>query len=1117
MNPFQRAREEAVRLREKLLGDRAGDAVHAREFLTPEPIAKHLDLGVEYVAKGSQELGEAEAILRRSEESIYVRRDFSDAERAYLVAHELGHYHLDVVQDEVTVASLKALAGAEGSPAVVKVEAYGARERQELRANVFARELLLPRAVALKLFDAGIGPRKAAADYGIHLEVARQQMLDAEFLPASNIPLPPKVLHPPSPDQLEAAQATERYANVVAGPGSGKTSTLVHRVCDLIQRQGADPSHILVLTFTNKAAFELIERLRDAGIARAADVWAGTFHAFGLEFLRKYHDSFQLESDLVVADKLNAITLLNGDLPNVELAYYKRVQDPYSWLPEVVNGIKRLKEQMVLPLEYRAAIAKLQADDDVKRRRLDVATLYERHEYLLKCRKLVDFVDLVAKPARALEEDRPRYGELADKFQYVLVDEYQDVTFAMVQLIKQLAKNGRLWVVGDVRQAIHHWRGASVESMRRFAQTFKEQAGNGRIKKYELKLNRRSSPEILKLVKHVGRDHVLESDLPLPDTEATSPSGPKPAIIRCTPPTPSADAVLPTIADAVTKGLAWVHGQGLRWGQQAVLSRWNYEVEYIAAALRKAGVPVLYIGELGQRAEVKRLLCLMQLLVERQPRALVGLLSVPQLAVEMNDIRALMDACAEDPLMQRGRWLTDLPAGLSAATRAAVGNIATLLQGQRRRSSPWSFVCDLLLEHRFGFPARSDDSIDAHSVRIALWQFAYATRTGDGDRKIPTLPRFLLRQQLRQRINETYSERELPAEASYLDAVHMLTVHGSKGLEFEAVHVANVNAVDYGPDWPDWKDKPDILTIVPPEVLGSDQAGWDKEASVERNNLLYVAVSRARQQLLLYENTLDADKKTHQLQSGAGLCAVGDFRASALPAPGTVGVTAQGAAPAPIDFAEFETYARCPLQHWYRYDLGLPGEQQIDISARARWAIDAALKALAANQGLAIKDVFYAAWEAQKLPQKEEDKQLWEHSVAVFKAGVATIKGLNAAFATPVTTVDGYPIQLPWVLLGGSNHQAVNVVKVNVSDLKRAVAFWRPMLNGMRPRDGTKVTIHSLLDEKAQEAEPSRPRGLPSTNTYKAVQKLRAGDRQPVLGRHCAWCSYASICPTRPI
>ena len=1107
MNPFQRAREEAVKLRKKLLGGRAGDAVHVKDFLTPGPIAAELNLGIYFVPRGSEELGEDEAILRRSEDSIYVRQTFSEPERAYLVAHELGHFILDDVQDEVTIASLKALQAAEGSPGVIKVEAYGARERQELRANVFARELQLPRAVARKLYDASIGPQKVTDDYGIHLEVARQQMLDAALLPDVTVAVPPKINHPPSPDQRAASEATEQYGNVVAGPGSGKTSTLVHRVQHLI-KSGVDPSHILVLTFTNKAAFELVERLRDAGIARAADVWAGTFHAFGLEFLRKYYQYFDLESDIVVADKLNTITLLNADLPNVDLKYYKRVQDPYGWLPEVVNGIKRLKEQMVTPAEYRKAIKKLPATDDLRHRREDVATLYERHEHLLKTKKLVDFVDLVAKPASALEEDRPRYGELADKFQHVLIDEYQDVTFAMVQLIKQLAKNAKsLWVVGDVRQAIHHWRGASVESLRRFAQTFKEQAGKARIREYLLKLNRRSSPEILALVKHVGRKHVLEETLPLTDTQATAKSGPRPTIVACTPAT--------SMPGAITAAVKRLHTEGFKYGQQAVLSRSNYEIERVAATLRKGGLPVLHIGELAQRAEVKKLLCLMQFLVERLPRALVGLMSVPDLAVDMDDLRTLMQACADDPELQRGGWLHDLPSGMKPKTVAAVKRIAKLLRGQRRRSNPWAFVCDMLLEHRCGYPGKADQSIEAHAIRIAMWQFAYATRAGDGERKIPTLPRFLLRQQLRQRIGETYSERELPAEAAALDAVHMLSVHGSKGLEFDAVHVSNVNVDDYGPEWPKWKQRPDILQIVPPEVLGSDQKGWDDEAAVERNNLLYVAVSRAKQRLTLYENGEEPKKRAPQLAQVSALCATIPFAPPPLGASNASIVSTGSDPAAAMAFAEFETYARCALQHWYRYILELPGEQQVDISVRARWAIDEALKVFAVDKSLNIRDVFVATWDAQKLPSKIEDTQLWEHAAAVFKEGVELIRQSGGTYSEPKTAVDGFPIQLPWLLLSATKSRpTVDVVKVHVSDLRRSVAFWRPMLNGLRPRDADQVTIHSLLGHAEMGDGPSKV--LPSTNPYKAVQRWRAGDSQPVVGKHCDWCAYSTFCPTRP-
>jgi len=1108
VNPFYRVREEAAGLRKKLLFERSCEVVHIRELLSPDIVEQKLDLGIAYVPKDSTELGGADAILRRSENYIYVRDDVSGSEKAYLIAHELGHYVLDEGQEETTIATLKSLAAVEGSPAVIRVEAYGARERLELRANVFARELLLPRSVARMLYKAGIGPRKVATDYGIHLEVVRQQMLDAVMLPLTTASTEAKTSPPPSLDQLAAIRAAERFVNVVAGPGSGKTTTLVHRVRYLIEEQRVDPSHILVLTFTNKAAFELIERLRDAGIVRATDVWAGTFHAFGLEFLRKYHQCFGLESDIVVADMLNSVTLLNGELPTLELKYYKRVQDPYEWLPALVAGIKRLKEEMVTPEVYRNSLPLLPTTSEaIGLQREDVATLYECHERILKGKKMVDFVDLVSKPAQALKEDRPQYGEIADKFQYVLVDEYQDVTFVMVELIRQLAKNAKsLWVVGDVRQAIHHWRGASVHSLIRFDQTFKSKGSNVSLRSYSLGFNRRSSSEILEVVQQVGRRHVLENTpLKLANTTATAGKvGHMPSLVRCYP----GEAM----AEAVVEGVKEIHNSGISYCNQAVLSRGNHEVQQIAARLREKSIPMLYIGELAQRREVKNLLCLMQLLVERLPRALVGLMGEMGLKVELEDLRILLDVCASDPLLQRGGWRDKWPELLSKKSNAALVKIRGLLQGQQRRTNPWSFVCDLLLERRFGYSDISDQSIDAHATRIALWQFAYATRAGDGGRKIPTLSRFLLRQQLRQRIGETYADRELPPEAAGLEAVHMLTVHGSKGLEFEAVHVANVNIDDYGEDAAKWRGEPPILTLVPPEALRSNRENWDFEAAVERNNLLYVAVSRARRHLLMYENGEEQKKRAPQLVQPPAPYKTVDFNRSManeiLPPP------TAGHAQRSMSFYEFETYARCPLQHWYRYSLDLPGEQQKDIAIRARRAIMDGLKHFASDPGQEKDDAFEAAWQENKLPVKTTDAQLWTHAMDVFAVGAKVIEESQGSYAEPISQVDGFEIRLPWLLLDKSGHNlAIEFLRFS-GDLEVPSRLWRPMLNGLKPNHADELTMHSLMACQYKKFKPSYR--ISKTNAYIAIQKFRNGDRKPVTGRHCNWCAYSTFCPTIP-
>lgn len=1105
MNPFQRARDEAVAARSKLLGKRATEAVHVRDFLTSPAVEAAFNLAVHAAHQGSSELPSGDANLRREDDAIYVWNKKDEVERAYLVAHELGHFHLDEEKAADTLADLAKALTSEGTKAAVSVEAYGARERNELRANVFARELLLPRAVARGLFEAGIGPREASKRYGIHLEVARQQMLDAALLPQVSNPSGPKPAHAPSPDQTAAARAAESYANVVAGPGSGKTKTLVDRVRYLIEIKKIEPRHILVLTFTNKAALELVDRLRDAGIARASDIWAGTFHAFGLEFIRKYHQYFGVENDVAVADKLSAIVMLNRELSKVSLKYYKRLQDPYEWLPKVVDAIKRLKEEMVTPNMYRERLATLSLGDDAADlRREDVATLYELHEQLLAKRKMVDFVDLVARPAAELKKDRAKYSELADRFKHVLVDEYQDVTHAMVQLVLQLAdKNRSIWVVGDVRQAIHHWRGASVQSLRRFGATFEKQGGKSNLQTYPLEFNRRSTPQIVKVIDQVGTRHVLQADphLRLNASKATNPAGPQPRLFTCNPGASIPDAIAREIKASVSV-----------YSEQAVLGRANYEVERLAKALTERGIPTLYIGDLSRRPEVKILLCFMHLLVERTPRALIGLMEVPGLGIAGADFPTLMQACEKDPKLQVGGWMRTPPAGLSKQTLDAIGKVRKLIGEHNLSSSPWSFVCDMLLERCFGFPSRADQSIAAHSMRIALWQFAYATRVGDGENKVTRLVRFLQRQQLRRRINENYAERELPAEASSLDAVRMMTVHGSKGLEFEVVHLANVKDDDYGKNGAEWKGLPDILALVPPPVLGSTLKEWKDEAATERNNLLYVAVSRAMKDLVMYQDGDRPDKFVSQLNDLPTACVIKTFQGPAVPPSVPAAPAPSLVKPIPISLAELETYIKCPLQHWYRYRLELPPETFLDVSFRARLAVMTALEAFA-KAGKTGAQHFKKEWKERRLPSKADDPQLHEQALGLFEEGVALIEASPGTYSEQTAVVNGLQVKVPWTLRTAGLAPKLEVIEFFFAKAKSREPTWRPILHGLGAT-APGATVHSLLTSSTYAGIASKDVSM--TGMFKAVDRFRKGVQGASPGKQCRYCAYATVCPSRP-
>lgn len=1102
MSVFFRARSEAHRVRALLLSGRAGEAVPAKEVLAD--VETKLGLGIQAVPPGYPDLGGGSAVLRRDQKFIYVSTDipFGTEQFFGLLAHELGHWFLDPTGPDTTVAHLANLAKGDGPPAVVKVEAYGVRERKELQANVFARELLLPRAVARKLAPTQ-GARATASTLSIPLEFARQQMLDAVLLPEGDEGF--KELKPPSPDQQAAAQAPERRAHVIAGPGTGKTSTLIHRVKWLVEEKAVHPGHILVLTFTNKAALELIERLRGAGVENASDIWAGTFHAFGLEFLRKYHQHFGLTQDVHVGDDLNSVVLLARALPKLELRHYKRVLDPLDWLGPIVETIHRCKEDLISPAEYRKRITAIPGDEELRRRREDVATLYECHEDLLAHRKQVDYVDLLLKPTLAIRKDRALYSELADKFQHVLVDEYQDVTPVMVEFLRQIAQKSKsLWVVGDVRQAIHHWRGASVKSLLKFDAHFK--AHGERVPKYPLDNNRRSVQEIVDVVSQAGRTHALQAQMPLTDLVAEAGrSGEKPTLLTCT--------SRQDIPLAVISQIKQEHEAGLAYREQAVLCRWHSEAQSLVTAADQHGIPVLCIGELSQRPEVKTILCLMQLLVEREPKALIGLLATPELAMPLKDIERLREA-AKDIRFQRGRWLTDLPKGLSATAAKVIERLNNLMAGRNRNASPWDLVCDLVLEHHLGVHL-DDASVEAAVGRIALWQFAYSVRNGDGDMREARLARYLMRQRLRSRLHTPRSDRELPPEAAFLPAVRLNTVHSAKGLEYEAVHLAYVSAEAYGAEGGTWRPE-SIEDIAPPELFGSTVAEHQQEEAIERNNLFYVALSRARRRLTLYRDGQFA-YWPQQIIAAMPLYEAFTFGpASTTRSKGNGREPSRAfSPPSSIGFDEFITYSLCPLQWWYSQELGLRSEDDVGPELRARGALMRALRALAEGEGTAT-ETFKQAWESARLPGKLEDPSLYRDAVATYKVGVAVMKDQldqGAEFAELTSTVGGLEIRLPWGWLVKGRHIS-ELTLVRFAFRRDVVKLLRPILTGLAVPGTASMQLRDLATNCQEEVKSSR--SVPSTDAFKAAVRFLAGSNAPSPGSHCTRCAFVTICPSAP-
>jgi hypothetical protein len=424
----------------------------------------------------------------------------------------------------------------------------------------------------------------------------------------------------------------------------------------------------------------------------------------------------------------------------------------------------------------------------------------------------------------------------------------------------------------------------------------------------------------------------------------------------------------------------------------------------------------------------------------------------------------------------------------------------------------------MLLEHLICVPNPGDSAVDAWVQRIALWQFAYSVRNGDGEMKEARLSRFLMRQRLRQRVGDTQIQRELPPEASALDGVRMLTVHGSKGLEFEAVHIAYVTAGSFSQNTPTWEPPENVVDIVPPEALGSSQQEYEFEEAVERNNLLYVAVSRAKHHLYLYqENQYGDDNLTPQLQQLPKNFSSQPYNGLPLAKRASSSRKAFTASNE-MSFEHFDTYVTCPLQYWYSKVVGLRSEADIDVSIRARWAVMAALKQVASGATGSAQFHLSHAWTEGNLPAEALDPSLWRDATFAFGWGLERMRVIleeGGKFAEPTSVVNGVTLQMPWGFFikgsSGTEFAMMRFVRRGVSELATVL---KPMVPALSTPGYKTMTLNYVLTDKVDNVPGAKKPEM--TKSFQATARLFAGDNQPSKGRHCARCGFTTICPSAP-
>ena len=602
-----------------------------------------------------------------------------------------------------------------------------------------------------------------------------------------------------NPPQREAVLLTEGPLLILAGAGSGKTRVITHRIAYLIGELNIRPWNVLAVTFTNKAAEEMRERVANLLGAEGLNVWVGTFHATCVKILRKSAQHLGLRSSFVIYDEGDQLALLRTCLRELDLG--ERVIHPRV----VQSRISRAKNDLLTPAEYAA-----QAADYLEER---VARIYYRYDAALQRNGALDFDDLLRETVRLFLERPMILTSYQDLWSHIMVDEYQDTNHAQYRLIQLLAeRHQNLAVVGDDDQSIYRWRGADLGNILDFERDYPL------CKVIRLEQNYRSTKSILEAASSVIAWNRGRKEKRLwTDNDAGEPIG----FYHARDEEDEAAFIVETIRHLAVQG-------GYSFDDFAVFYRVNAQSRVLEDALRQAVVPYVIVGGLRfyERKEIRDLLAYLRLIAN--PADSVGFLravNVPPRGVGRTTLDrltefamasglSLWEACAE--IEKHGL--------LPTRQLKALQDFRSLIERFGMRL-PETSVPDLVstLLHETGYVAEleKEGTPDALSRIENLRELISAAQDFTQRSEDTSLHAFLDMVSLLTNVDEGLRDTG--------GKVTLMTLHMAKGLEFPVVFIAGMEE----------------------GLFPHGRAYTDPEELEEERRLCYVGMTRAKRRLFL--------------------------------------------------------------------------------------------------------------------------------------------------------------------------------------------------------------------------------------------------------------------------
>jgi DNA helicase-2/ATP-dependent DNA helicase PcrA len=927
--------------------------------------------------------------------------------------------------------------------------------------------------------------------------------------------------------QKKAVAVNDGAVLVVAGAGTGKTRVIVERIIRLI-RDGVKAENILALTFTEKAAGEMLDRVSEAFLSAALDATIATFNRFGNDLLQTYGNEWGLGTIRLLGET-GQLVFLREHLDELQLDYFAPVSNPDGNLDKLAKYVSLLKQQLVDPGTYASYAARLPvadaADKLEKQKHQELARFYEHYQQLCRDNQVIDYDDQIYLTIQLLQSRPNILRELQGQYRFILVDEFQDTNPMQSALVDLLVgKQPNLMVVGDDDQSIYGWRGATLANILDFKKRYAGAEEITLIENYRstqsildaaYRLIRNNDPERLEVINKLDkRLHAQTDDGPAPATKHFY----------------SLEAELTWIADDIAKRIK--HGQdpsGI-----AVLARRTQVVEKAHEALELHDIPHAIAGlsnDMYAQPAVKQLIEGLRAVSDpMDDMALFHVLSGPLFGLEPGALSALTAAARREH--------AKLADSIRHSDETSFKEALDTLEGWRKNGSElsvgslaYTIITDSGWKQRLYESSEAD--VDVQLQAQALSKFFKTLKEFERIAAVPSVQNYLVNLPALQAGGSDFEDASLDISDSL---VNVLSVHRAKGLEWDTVYIIDCTEGSFP-----LQKRGGSLEV--PAELKALRSRADEHMAEERR-LMYVAVTRARRELILSYSSRHGGGAPRrpsrflaelftalpeEIQDEADQTSLELFAPRINPAAVPLPAAMQQDGKLVLSASQIVCWLDCPQDFYYKYVLGMP--LPANPSAQYGTAIHSAIQSI------------YEGRRAGNVPSLETI--LEQVQSALPKAGYASAGSRERAHAQAVASVraiydrftkDRLPIEVeqsfgvslpdtPLKIIGRIDAVFQLETGIEICDFKTSTSVTTPEQAKSRATGSKQLTLYALAWQLQHDEMPAlltldfvetgqtgsvrkQPKSLDTLQSKlrQMVDQLQAGEYPP--GKDHTYCKH---------